>query len=237
MRFFVGEEKSEYILHARLVSRQSKALEELVRAHHEDSIMWPDVSPKSFVRFSQYLYTGDYEAPLAGDLIEVKTRQVRGGGAGQAFKFESRTPTPKYPDKMSPQAKVWQAFQDRKYMVNADAPKNMGVTSDYGAVFVLHAKMNCFANEHGIRPLAILALQKLHSELCMFELNQKRVKDVYKIVKFSYDHGTSALQELVSAYASSHAEMLWACEDFHELLSQYPKLSRAMMDTIVRHLN
>ena len=64
-RFLVGPQKREYVVHASLVAAQSPALGALVHGKMKEAVngctVCEDVSEKTFSRFGQFLYTGNYE--------------------------------------------------------------------------------------------------------------------------------------------------------------------------------
>lgn len=64
--FIVGDSETEYVLHTGVVARLSKPLDVLVngamKEAREGRVEWPDVDGETFVRFSQWAYTGTYLA-------------------------------------------------------------------------------------------------------------------------------------------------------------------------------
>lgn len=63
-RFIVGPQKREFTIHSALVAHQSRALNTLVNGVMQEAqdgyATWEHVDERTFVRFSQYAYTGDY---------------------------------------------------------------------------------------------------------------------------------------------------------------------------------
>lgn len=68
----VGPEKVRFMMHAELLARQSIPLYMLVKGRMKEAAEgvaeWPEVDPDTFIRFSQYAYTGDYD-PEAPKLV------------------------------------------------------------------------------------------------------------------------------------------------------------------------
>ncbi|KAK8096443.1 uncharacterized protein PG998_014311 [Apiospora kogelbergensis] len=64
--FLVGTNEEKYVLHSGVVARLSKPLCVLVNGKmkeaQEDCVKWPQVDEKTFIRFSQWAYTGSYLA-------------------------------------------------------------------------------------------------------------------------------------------------------------------------------
>ncbi|KAI5926235.1 hypothetical protein F4810DRAFT_707847 [Camillea tinctor] len=80
-RVLVGDRKKEFTIHADLLSNMSKPLEALVnnkmKESNEGVAEWPEVDEETFVRFSQFAYTGNYDQripellPLAKDATKI----------------------------------------------------------------------------------------------------------------------------------------------------------------------
>ncbi|OAA42782.1 BTB/POZ fold protein [Cordyceps fumosorosea ARSEF 2679] len=64
-RFLVGPKKLEFYIHTSLLASQSPTLDTLVYGQMKEAIngctVWEDVSEDTFIRFGQYVYTGDYD--------------------------------------------------------------------------------------------------------------------------------------------------------------------------------
>lgn len=62
----VGPNKEEYSLHEAAISCLSKPLHVLLNGDMKEAkekhVHWPDINEKTFVRFIQWAYTGDYVA-------------------------------------------------------------------------------------------------------------------------------------------------------------------------------
>jgi hypothetical protein len=77
--FVVGPNQEEHTIHSALVAHQSAALNALVNGGMKESIdrrvVWNDVDEEVFIRFSQFVYTGDYdEAKPNKREVEAVTR-------------------------------------------------------------------------------------------------------------------------------------------------------------------
>ncbi|KAK3352728.1 hypothetical protein B0T25DRAFT_542642 [Lasiosphaeria hispida] len=80
-KIIVGPEKKEFHIHSGLLSQQSEPLNVLVNGPMKEAtrqqIEWPDIDVSTFVRFSQWAYSGNYTNP--GPLIttdESKDGQI-----------------------------------------------------------------------------------------------------------------------------------------------------------------
>ncbi|RYP66175.1 hypothetical protein DL771_007951 [Monosporascus sp. 5C6A] len=72
-RFLVGPERKEFVVHSLALSRLSRALDALVNGKMseacEGTAVWDDMDPDTFVRFTEFAYSGDYTTPE----IELRT--------------------------------------------------------------------------------------------------------------------------------------------------------------------
>ncbi|KAM6476457.1 hypothetical protein HDV62DRAFT_375185 [Trichoderma sp. SZMC 28011] len=63
--FIVGPHKKQYMIHEATVSRLSKTLDSLLnggmRESDERCVFWEDTDEKTFIRFGEWAYTGDYK--------------------------------------------------------------------------------------------------------------------------------------------------------------------------------
>ncbi|KAM3496823.1 hypothetical protein MY10362_009806 [Beauveria mimosiformis] len=64
-RFLVGPKKQDFYIHTSLLASQSRTLDALVYGQMKEAVngctVWEDVSEDTFIRFGQYVYTGDYD--------------------------------------------------------------------------------------------------------------------------------------------------------------------------------
>lgn len=80
----IGPDKSEFIIHSALLASQSKVLDRLVNGQMKEAlegeVHWAEVDTDTFIRFSQFAYTGDYyEAkfqPRQGSECSTTTSQT-----------------------------------------------------------------------------------------------------------------------------------------------------------------
>ncbi|KAK7957976.1 hypothetical protein PG988_012824 [Apiospora saccharicola] len=65
--FVIGSGATEFYLHADAISRLSKPLQALInggmREAKEGRVVWDDLDDDTFIRFTQWAYTNDYETP------------------------------------------------------------------------------------------------------------------------------------------------------------------------------
>ncbi|KAL6864587.1 hypothetical protein J3F83DRAFT_143103 [Trichoderma novae-zelandiae] len=81
-KFLVGPKKKELALHRTAVSSLSKSLDQLLngrmREATEQCVSWEDTDEKTFIRFGEWAYTGDYtpgESEILLDASQIATSQ------------------------------------------------------------------------------------------------------------------------------------------------------------------
>ncbi|KAF2669824.1 hypothetical protein BT63DRAFT_454006 [Microthyrium microscopicum] len=74
--FKVGQDQQQFSVHSGALENQSSALTALLRnpmaEANTKTVTWPDTEPETFVRFSQFLYTGDYVSPFLIQIPEAE---------------------------------------------------------------------------------------------------------------------------------------------------------------------
>jgi hypothetical protein len=81
-RFSVGLHKREFTIHSAVVAHQSTALSSLVNGEMKEArdfhVTWESVDEETFIHFSQYTYTGDYDgaqSPLIQPGLDAVSHQ------------------------------------------------------------------------------------------------------------------------------------------------------------------
>jgi hypothetical protein len=66
-KFLVGPDEVPIVVHEKAIANQSTALSTLMRGKMSEgtagAATWKDVDEETFLRFSQFAYTGDYSVP------------------------------------------------------------------------------------------------------------------------------------------------------------------------------
>ncbi|KAJ4857839.1 hypothetical protein T069G_08736 [Trichoderma breve] len=64
-KFVVGPKKKQFLMHEAAITRLSKTLDKLLnggmKESKEHSVCWEDIDEKTFLRFGEWAYTGDYK--------------------------------------------------------------------------------------------------------------------------------------------------------------------------------
>ncbi|KAJ2982644.1 hypothetical protein NQ176_g1248 [Zarea fungicola] len=259
-RFFVGPHRNEFTLHSTLVASQSRALDAIVNSTMKEAAdgatNWEHVDEQTFIRFGQYVYTGNYEGEPPSkpelDLNEGDTDEKNGEPADDDFWA--------IPSKKSKKKKI--AFGDepvqqfatkreqarhsfeiqRSYDYGDSGAcfdvKNTDCRVEYKNVFLSHARLHMLADYYGIEQLAQLTLHKLHRALCSFQLHEERVCDVVDLLRFCFEEEEPVqLRELVVMYTVCQFEKLWKNADFKQLLMERVGLSVAVLGSMLARLD
>ncbi|KAM0451803.1 hypothetical protein ACHAPV_006004 [Trichoderma viride] len=215
--FIVGPNKKEHTIHSALVARQSPALDALINGGMKESIerrvIWKDVDEEDFIRFSQYVYTGDYDAakPSKREAEGIDPSQVTLSKNTHPSAFGSTNTHPSafgstntHPSAFGsinggglsgsvavPEEKpLWERFEALHPLPPPAPIPNLGSPAnyDYTDVFLHHAQMYVFADYYGIEPLQILAVQKLHRALTSLNLVAKSHHEVTRLARYTFEH-------------------------------------------------
>ncbi|KAK1237966.1 hypothetical protein MKX08_002545 [Trichoderma sp. CBMAI-0020] len=251
--FIVGPDKKEHTIHSALVACQSPALNALVNGGMKEAIerrvIWKDVNEDSFIRFSQYVYTGDYDGATPSK------RKAEGMASPQTTSTSPSTFSP-FGKKaggfggiehapMNKKKYLWTKFQALYPLPSpaaASSPESSSIY-DYTDVFLGHAQMYVFADYHGIEPLQVLALGKLRQILTSFTVRVESYNDITQLVRYSFEHTVDKkgqgdrLRLLVCLYAACRVEDLWKDPEFKEIASTSPDLSAQLITAILDRLD
>lgn len=78
IKFVVGKEEKEMMMHTVLVAEQSRALRSLVngpmKEAQNNTVIWKDINEQTFALFAEFVYTGRYTLPI------MEENQVTGSG-------------------------------------------------------------------------------------------------------------------------------------------------------------
>lgn len=101
-------------------------------------------------------------------------------------------------------------------------PANVTGSQNCLLVFLCHARVYVFADKYAIDGLKNLALQKLHSTLCLFKIYPQRVIDIAELLRYVYQHTRNSprepLRALLMQYVACKAEVLDENPEFRALL-------------------
>ncbi|RTE75464.1 hypothetical protein BHE90_010070 [Fusarium euwallaceae] len=249
-RFLVGPERKQFFMHSSAVACQSQALEKLVngdmREACERCAIWCEVEPDTFIRFSQYAYTGDYRA------AQPHTRE--GMGLKQCFPPPSPSPPPKSKKirkvktfssggNMAVPTKDKDLWSQFKRLYPEPAPDHEAEDNtpedDFSEVFLSHARLYVVADCYGISALKVLCLRKLHQALERFTVYEEAIGDIAQLVSFCYEHTVEPddLRELVNMYTACKVVDLWCSREFQCLTMETAEYAGGLISEMLKRVD
>ncbi|KAI9778136.1 MAG: hypothetical protein M1839_008345 [Geoglossum umbratile] len=210
-----------------------------------------DVDKQTFLRFCQYVYTGDYAAAdpdILLDSLMVGGLDSAERESGWSSKKKKWLESPLPPE--SHKSILWSEFKELSYPTptpQIQPAPNREPLEDCTPVLLSHAYVHVFADKYDILPLRTLALYKLHRTLIKFALYKEQAGDIAELVGYSYANtpepnlgGTAgsvdALRELVMNYIACEAENLVESERFLLLLEEGGTLAKDIMRAVVKRI-
>ncbi|KAG6003586.1 hypothetical protein E4U21_001873 [Claviceps maximensis] len=224
-KFIVDKTKTEFFLHAALVSSQSKALDALVNGRfvegQEKSVVLADDDARTVAAFAEFLYKGDYYLPSDMLLLDSNAKGLinRANKTKASHKQEWRRPSNRHWDRFTKDVAYG---YDAKTASTAQVALNAGsLDTDYSEYFVAHAKVFVFADYYGIESLMDLAMKKLHGALCGFRLSRERLHDILALMRFCYERPAPAkLKTMVASYVAGIVDFAIPTDCFKEMLRE-----------------
>lgn len=252
--------QKEYTIHSALVAQQSKKLHALVnngqmKEATERRVVWEDADEETFIRFSQFAYTGFYDEEettgpevVEGSLDEVRPESVEWGwgninkrGVTSGFGgFQEADTQPR-----NKKSALWVKFTALYPPPSPIATASIDSLDEaYIDVFLRHARIYVFADYHGIDALQTLALQKLGQALSRFEPSTHGSSDTVQLVKYCFEHTvdngeqqTDRLRSLVCFYVACKLEKLWKDPEIQGLTSAIPEFSKGLISILIDRMD
>ena len=171
IKFVVGKEEKEMMMHTVLVAEQSRALRSLVngpmKEAQNNTVIWKDVNEQTFALFAEFVYTGGYTLPTIGENQATES-------SAKFHPLTDRIITEK-PEQSSRKRKasslevVPQSKQTKYEPPSTSAPpltpKHLlrGATDEYPSndATLVHARLYVLADKYGITELKHVAYEKL----------------------------------------------------------------------------
>ena len=250
-------------IHTSLVADQSAALHSLVSGFMKEAqtgtVIWEDVDEDTFVRFAQYMYTGDYPPPpydikenspaVKDDNANIEEAIALAEPAQDTsieFGFVPSFATNKKEKKKRPQVAERIKFHDLVYKVPhlsnfEDICKirpNESSVEDYTPVFLGHAQLYVFAEKWDIKPLKALVLHKLHATLCKYKPYEARYGDIIELIRYTYEHTPcrkrmDPLRELVTQYVAHEQTQIAGSEPCLALIENGGPFARDLVSIML----
>ncbi|UKZ68451.1 uncharacterized protein TrAtP1_009486 [Trichoderma atroviride] len=249
--FVVGPDEKEHTIHSALVASQSAALNALIKGGMKESIerrvVWKDVDEEAFIRFSQYVYTGDYDGatPSKREAVGIASTQMTSTYPSNDSSKKARGFGVAGHVTLNRKRLLWDKFQALYPLLSPAAAPISEPSShyDYTGVFLGHAQMYVFADYHGIEPLQVLALGKLRQILTSFTVRVESYNDITQLVRYTFEHTVDKkeqgdrLRSLVCLYAACRVEDLWKDAEFRDIASTSPDLSVQLITAMLDRLD
>ncbi|KAH8202354.1 hypothetical protein TruAng_003526 [Truncatella angustata] len=248
--FVAGNSETEYVLHDGVVARLSKPLNVLVNGMLKEArdrrVEWPEVDEQTFIRFSQWAYTGiyfaadpdivlypsDITAALAHDTAET-------GDPVHMEKVVATNQSNALPAIPQDNAEKPTPYSLASCLRNALARPNREAAEDYSEVFFSHAKLYVVADIYDITLLAKQTLHNLATTLEQFTLYKKRIRDVVILVEYVFKNTQKkdAMRDLLVHYAACFIEELNEDVDFKCTLENCPEFASALIAKMIERLD
>lgn len=213
----------------------------------ERRVIWKHVDEEDFIRFSQYIYTGDYD-PAEPSKLEAE------GVAPSQVTLSQNTHHPGFGSTNRrgvlrsvavPEEKpLWERFKALRPLPPPAPIPSLGSPANYDDtdVFLHHAQMYVFADYYGIEPLQILAVHKLHRALTSFNLVGKSHHEVTRLVRCTFEHTIEKegqddrLRTLVSLYVACKVKELWEDLEFRNVTKMFPDFATGIITSMIDRL-
>lgn len=251
IKFAVGNNEKEIMIHTVLVAEQSLVLNSLVNGLMKEAqdklVIWKDVDEQTFALFAEFVYTGGYTLPALKD-------QATGCGIEPPHLIMS------IPDKLEQSSKKKKSsifkveqvlkpkrtkFQDLFYsspailtpsLTFAYSLRSPADTSPDGypnSNLLAHARLYVLAEIYDIKNLNSLALQKLHAILSQSNpCGAAYHRDLMVLIRYTYENTLSRehkdeLRMLVSCYIADEGSkaIAWSkqCLDLIEEVGAFAR--------------
>jgi len=157
----------------------------------------------------------------------------------------------KYPRSRSP-TKFTTSFRSLQYPLLT--PRNIHLHTcepaghfepdrSYSDVFLAHASLYVLGDFWLSDTLKTLALHKLHQTLCIFQLDDKNIKDIIDLARYAYNEegkgfekGIGELRSLICQYMVLNAVVVSINADFKEFLAEGGEFVKDFFELVVQRM-
>ncbi|KAK7927857.1 hypothetical protein PG985_004855 [Apiospora marii] len=250
--FVVGPGETEYTVHAESISRLSKALRVLIDGKMKEAtdgrVVWEDVDEQTFVRFTQWAYTNDYDDASPDILLDASSIQTQPQSAnsisvepeGGLYRIEDKAEKASSATKSSAMSKAFCEGENWVMGSTTFKPRpNKEACEDYTKVFFCHTNLYILADKYDITKLGQLSMHKLHSTLKAFMLYPSRMGDILSLVELVFNNtlAEDELRTMLVLYCTCIVENLAKCEEFQLLLQGCPEFTSALVAKMIERLD
>ncbi|RYO98324.1 hypothetical protein DL764_007125 [Monosporascus ibericus] len=201
-RFLVGPERKEFVVHSLPFSRLSRALDVLINGTMseacEGTVVWDDMDPDTFVRFSEFAHSGDYTTPK----IELRTEPFEHTGGQMSIKAEelSQWAADDEEEAFSIDYKTRKEMRkgsvhDVRRFIAASSPPPGPVSNpqrveepgaDYKKLLLCHIQLYIVGDKYCIPDLTALTNHKLHRAFQASCDGYQHLEDIADVARYAY---------------------------------------------------
>jgi hypothetical protein len=251
-KFLIGPEETEIVVHEEPIASQSAALNTLMRGSMSESTnglaSWKDVDEKTFVRFAQFAYTGDYSVPQMVVINQVVSNHreevpvdIQRNPQDSEFEWGAFSSAKKTVKKkgikhdLTPQETTYTPFKSLTYPLLqprskfADSCHPVMIKGSRYHIFeslLSHTSLYVLADKWGVESLKVLTLYKLHENLNMLKLDVEEVPDIVELARYGYsgtphlETGIDDLRELICRYIAANVDVMSKSKAFTDLIEE-----------------
>jgi hypothetical protein len=257
------------VVHEAAFADQSQALRALMQGEMSEGsasqAKWEDVDIKTFVRFTQFVYIGDYsiprmivrpsEQPPSGTIVDEATPPLDepqeseswGSFATRSKKAKKRSYPASAPTLVRtfsslrfPLLKPRSNFEDTCEPAVSDGP-----SENIGEVLLSHSSLYILADKWGIDSLKRLTLSKIYKTLTMIRLDLPKLDQIIDFVRYVYsnertpdlENEMDELRELICLYLAAYAELTTRHTAFMALMEEGGPLARDLWKLVAPRIN
>jgi len=203
------------VVHEQALADQSVALSILMQGKMSESLAgeatWQDVDQETFIRFTQFAYTGDYSVPVMiakvsdqgfrfTSSLETEPEPVPESAPAPApeevdFGWRLKKKSQSHKTDRPPPMPRSRAFKSLTYPLlrprsnfahTYDPAMSEGSDENIGEVLLIHASLYVLGEKWGVDSLKRLTLFKLHKTLSMLQLDGPKVTHIVKLARYAY---------------------------------------------------
>jgi len=268
-KFIIGADEVPIMVHEAAFADQSRALRALMQGTMSEGsagqAKWEDVDIKTFVRFAQFVYTGDYSIPRMivrsskqplslGTIVDEATplpdepQENFWGGFGtptkkgkkKSYLASAPTVVRTFSSLRFPLLKSRSNFEDTCEPAVSDGP-----SENIGEVLVIHSSLYVLAEKWGIDSLKRLTLSKIYKTLTMIRLDLPKLDQIIDFVRYTYsnertpdlENKMDELRELICLYLAAYAELTTGHTAFMALMEEGGPFARDLWKLAAPRIN
>ncbi|CZR51231.1 uncharacterized protein PAC_01106 [Phialocephala subalpina] len=219
-KFVIGTDEIPITVYEAAIAAQSPALASLVQGGMTESlsaeVKWEDVDKGTFLRFVEFIYSGDYSTPQS---LPVQSNQRLSQSLRTGIITEEIMPAEPFLQKAVDVSTDWDTWAESRpkkgkkgdrtrsfpaipalesfNSLSYPVPKTQSIFANTcehaigdgkgeNSVFLIHASLYVLADKWGVDSLKQLTLSKLHRALAAFHLDISNVQNLVELVRYAY---------------------------------------------------